>query len=94
MTEEVTLVDLVQAQIRIAGGTTLAELGLSARRDRQVRGFAIQCRVTTEDPLAVSARHRRHRGLPLGGGVRHPLDGGSGYDGASVSPTTTRCWSR
>src|SRR5690606_24466724 len=49
VTEQVTLIDLVQAQIRIAGGATFEELGL-AQEKIQLRGVAIQCRVTTEDP--------------------------------------------
>src|SRR5215217_4343430 len=51
VTEEVTDVDLVQAQMRIASGETLADLGLH-QDEVQVRGFAIQCRITTEDPSA------------------------------------------
>ena len=49
VTEEVTDVDLVQSQMRIASGETLADLGLS--QDTIVlRGAALQCRITTEDP--------------------------------------------
>ena len=49
VTEEVIGIDLVQAQIRIAAGATLEEIGL--HQDKIVpRGVAIQCRVTTEDP--------------------------------------------
>ena len=86
VTEQVTLVDLVQAQIRIAGGTTLAELGL-AQDAISTRGFAIQCRVTTEDPLngfqPDTGRIEAYRSAS-GMGIR--IDGGSGYAGASVSP--------
>ncbi|NEK47036.1 ATP-grasp domain-containing protein, partial [Rhizobium leguminosarum] len=49
VTEEVTDVDLVGAQLRIAAGATLPELGIT-QDALQVRGFAIQCRITTEDP--------------------------------------------
>jgi pyruvate carboxylase len=49
VTEEVTSVDLVQAQLRIAGGATLADLELS-QEDIKVTGAALQCRITTEDP--------------------------------------------
>src|SRR5918912_3590097 len=49
VTEEVTDVDLVQAQLRIAAGETLADLGLSQEAIRP-HGVAMQCRVTTEDP--------------------------------------------
>nr|WP_280116247.1 hypothetical protein [Leucobacter coleopterorum] len=49
MTEEVTDVDLVQAQMKIAAGATLEELGL-LQDQIQLRGAALQCRITTEDP--------------------------------------------
>ncbi|MFO7564960.1 MAG: pyruvate carboxylase [Enhygromyxa sp.] len=86
VTEEVTLVDLVQSQIRIAGGATLAELGLR-QEAITTRGYAIQCRVTTEDPLnnfqPDTGRIEAFRSA-AGMGIR--IDGGSGYAGASVSP--------
>ena len=49
VTEEVTDVDLVQSQMRIASGETLADLGLS-QDTVSLRGAALQCRITTEDP--------------------------------------------
>lgn len=86
VTEEVTDVDLVQAQIRIAAGETLADLGLCQERIR-VRGAALQCRITTEDPAngfrpdtGVINTYRS----PGGAGVR--LDGGTAHAGASISP--------
>jgi len=86
VTEEVTAVDLVQAQIRVAGGATLAELGLE-QDTLEPRGHAIQCRITTEDPLhnfhpdtGRIAAYRSASGM----GIR--LDGGSGYAGAVISP--------
>lgn len=85
VTEEVTDVDLVQAQLRIAAGETLADLGLSQDSIR-LRGAALQCRITTEDPAnnfrpdtGVITTYRS----PGGGGVR--LDGGTTYTGAEVS---------
>jgi pyruvate carboxylase len=57
VTEEITDVDLVQSQIRIAAGETLADLGLS-QDTIQMHGAALQCRITTEDPSQVSARTR------------------------------------
>ncbi|NKS73632.1 ATP-grasp domain-containing protein, partial [Rhodococcus hoagii] len=48
VTEEITDVDLVQAQLRIASGETLADLGL-AQDKITIRGAALQCRITTED---------------------------------------------
>ena len=86
VTEEVTGVDLVQSQIRIAGGATLAELGL-VQEKIVLRGHAIQCRVTTEDPLESfrpdTGRIEAYRSAS-GMGIR--LDGGSGYAGAVISP--------
>jgi pyruvate carboxylase len=84
VTEEVTDVDLVSSQIRIASGETLAGMGLS-QDEIHVRGAALQCRVTTEDP---SNGFRPDTGTisvyrtPGGSGIR--LDGGVVYAGASV----------
>ena len=86
VTEEVTGIDLVQAQIRIAGGATLAELGLTQERI-VVRGHAIQCRITTEDPRQdFRPAAGRIAVFRSAGGMGLRLDGGSGYAGASVSP--------
>jgi pyruvate carboxylase len=86
VTEEITGVDLVQSQIKIAGGATLAELGLTQSSIGQ-RGVAIQCRVTTEDPQQGfrpdTGRIEAYRSAS-GMGIR--LDGGSGYSGATISP--------
>ncbi|MBL4849663.1 MAG: pyruvate carboxylase, partial [Planctomycetes bacterium] len=86
VTEEVTGIDLVQSQIRIAGGESLAELGLS-QDQISTRGAAIQCRVTTEDPEADfrpdTGRLATYRS---GGGMGIRLDGGAGYAGAVISP--------
>ncbi len=85
VTEEVTNVDLVNSQIRIAAGETLADLGLS-QDTVQVRGAALQCRITTEDP---ANGFRPDTGTisvyrtPGGAGVR--LDGGVVFVGSSVS---------
>src|SRR4051794_23043650 len=85
VTEEITDVDLVQAQLRIASGETLVDLGLT-QEGIQVRGAALQCRITTEDPAnnfrpdtGVITTYRS----PGGGGVR--LDGGTTYTGAEIS---------
>ncbi|AHY47470.1 pyruvate carboxylase [Rubrobacter radiotolerans] len=86
VTEETTDVDLVISQMRIAGGESLSDLGLSQEGIRQ-RGFALQCRVTTEDPANGFApdtgRISAYRS-PGGAGIR--LDGGNTYSGAEVSP--------
>ncbi|MGN6326361.1 pyruvate carboxylase [Pseudolysinimonas sp.] len=86
VTEEVTDVDLVQSQMRIAAGETLDDLGLH-QGDIHLRGTAIQVRITTEDP---SAGFRPDTGKitsyrsPGGAGIR--LDGGTVQTGAQVSP--------
>ncbi|MTB71328.1 pyruvate carboxylase [Arsenicicoccus cauae] len=84
VTEEVTDVDLVSSQLRIAAGETLAELGLSQDSIR-LRGAALQCRITTEDPAngfrPDTGRIMVYRS-PGGAGVR--LDGGTVFDGAEV----------
>lgn len=85
VTEEVTDVDLVQSQLRIASGETLADLGLS-QDTVQLRGAALQCRITTEDPAngfrPDTGKITTYRS-PGGAGVR--LDGGTTYTGAEVS---------
>ncbi|CAG9460796.1 unnamed protein product [Pedinophyceae sp. YPF-701] len=51
ITEEVTGVDIVQSQIRVAGGATLADIGIASQADvPEPKSFAIQCRLTSEDP--------------------------------------------
>ncbi|SHN76104.1 pyruvate carboxylase [Geodermatophilus obscurus] len=83
VTEEVTDVDLVQSQLRIASGETLADLGLS-QDTIMLRGAALQCRITTEDPAngfrPDTGRITAYRS-PGGAGIR--LDGGSAL-GAEV----------
>lgn len=86
VTEEVTDVDLVQSQLRIAAGESLSELSLTQDSIRP-HGFALQCRITTEDP---AAGFRPDTGMittyrsPGGAGIR--LDGGTVTTGAEVSP--------
>ncbi|RGE22585.1 pyruvate carboxylase [Leucobacter sp. wl10] len=86
VTEEVTDVDLVRAQMRIAAGETLAELELE-QDDIRLRGAALQCRITTEDPAngfrPDLGRITAYRS-PGGGGVR--IDGGTINVGAQISP--------
>jgi pyruvate carboxylase len=85
VTEEVTGVDLVQAQLQVAAGATLADLGLQ-QGQVEVSGAALQCRITTEDPAQGfrpdTGRITTYRS-PGGHGVR--LDGCT-YLGADVSP--------
>ena len=86
VTEEITDVDLVQSQLRIAAGATLEELGLR-QSDIKPHGFAMQCRITTEDPVQGfrpdTGKITTYRS-PGGAGIR--LDGGTVTTGAEVSP--------
>lgn len=50
VTEEVTGIDIVQSQLRIAAGASLADLGITCQEDVKCYGVAIQTRITTEDP--------------------------------------------
>jgi len=86
VTEEITEVDLVQSQMRIAAGESLSDLGLS-QENITMQGFAIQCRITTEDPTAGfrpdTGKIATYRS-PGGAGIR--LDGGTTATGSEVSP--------
>ncbi|WP_028279034.1 pyruvate carboxylase [Arthrobacter sp. H5] len=86
VTEEVTDVDLVQAQLRIAGGETLADLGLS-QETVKLRGAALQSRITTEDPAnGFRPDVGRITAYRSAGGAGVRLDGGTVYAGAEISP--------
>ena len=87
VTEEVTGIDIVKAQIRIAEGATIAEAtGVPGQHAIQLRGHALQCRVTTEDPtnnfIPDYGRITAYRGA-TGFGIR--LDGGTAYSGAVIT---------
>ncbi|TPX70729.1 pyruvate carboxylase [Chytriomyces confervae] len=86
VTEEITGIDIVASQIEIALGKTLPELGLTQEKI-SMRGFAIQCRITAENPSQNfqpdSGRISMYRS-PGGNGIR--LDGGPCYAGAIISP--------
>ena len=86
VTEEITDVDLVQSQLLIASGKMLEDLGL-AQESIYVRGAALQCRITTEDPAddfrpdtGIISAYRS----PGGSGIR--LDGGTSAAGTEISP--------
>ncbi len=85
VTEEVTDIDLVRSQMRIAAGESLEDLGI-VQEDIRTNGFAIQTRITTEDP---SNGFQPDTGLiiayrsPGGAGVR--LDGATGMAGNRVT---------
>lgn len=86
ITEEITGIDIVAAQIQIAAGATLEQLGLTQDRI-STRGFAFQCRITTEDPAngfsPDTGKIEVYRSAG-GNGVR--LDGGNGFAGAVITP--------
>ncbi|MEO0957569.1 MAG: pyruvate carboxylase, partial [Pseudomonadota bacterium] len=87
VTEEVTGIDIVKAQIRIMEGATLEEAtGKAGQGDVELSGHAIQCRVTSEDPLnnfiPDYGRITAYRGA-TGFGIR--LDGGTAYSGAVIT---------
>ena len=89
VTEEVTGVDLVKSQILVAQGTPLddEEIGLPSQIAVRTHGYALQCRVTTEDPandfMPDYGRVSHYRSA-AGMGVR--LDAGSAFSGAVVNP--------
>jgi pyruvate carboxylase len=89
VTELVTGIDLVQDQILIAEGYPLDsdEIGIKSQDDIKSNGYAIQCRVTTEDPAnnfapdtGTITQYRSASGF----GIR--LDGGNGFTGSVISP--------
>lgn len=87
VTEEVTGIDIVQAQILIAEGKTLAEAtGVADQAGVKLNGHALQCRVTTEDPLnnfiPDYGRLTAYRSA-TGNGIR--LDGGTAYAGGVIT---------
>lgn len=89
VTEMVTGVDIVQSQILIAEGYALdsAEIGIRSQKDVVLRGAAIQCRITTEDPANGFAPDTGTLELyrsASGYGIR--LDGGNGFTGSVVTP--------
>jgi pyruvate carboxylase len=86
VTEEITGIDLVQSQIRIAEGMTLPELGYS-QDNIHTQGYAIQCRVTTEDPANdFQPSVGRLEVFRSGEGMGIRLDSASAYAGAIISP--------
>ena len=87
VTEEVTGIDIVRAQILITEGKSLVEAtGVASQYDVKLDGHAIQCRITTEDPtnnfIPDYGRITAYRGA-TGMGIR--LDGGTAYSGAVIT---------
>ena len=89
VTEQVTGIDLVKSQILVAQGSPLShdDIGIPTQDSVKVNGFAIQCRVTTEDPsndfLPDYGRMTNYRSA-AGMGIR--LDAGTAFSGAVVNP--------
>lgn len=89
VTEQVTGVDIVKSQIMVAQGAKLSddEVGLPSQEAIATHGFAIQCRVTTEDPgnrfMPDYGRVSHYRS---GSGMGIRLDAGSAFSGAVVHP--------
>lgn len=89
ITEMITGVDIVHAQIKIADGIALnsEEMGIPKQEDIPLFGFAIQSRVTTEDPLnnfmPDTGKLMVYRS---GGGFGVRLDAGNGFQGAIITP--------
>jgi pyruvate carboxylase len=89
VTEQVTGIDIVKSQLRIAEGVRIGdpESYVPKQSDIRLSGHALQCRVTTEDPennfTPDYGRIRAYRGAS-GFGIR--LDGGTAYSGALITP--------
>lgn len=92
VTEQVTGIDIVKAQIRVSEGIKIGEkdehgAGIPVQEDIRLNGHALQCRVTTEDPennfTPDYGRLTAYRSAS-GFGVR--LDGGTAYSGAIITP--------
>jgi pyruvate carboxylase len=88
ITEVVTGIDLVKAQIRVAGGAAIgtAQSGVPPQHEIRINGHAMQCRVTTEDPennfIPDYGQITAYRS-PAGFGIR--LDAGTAYTGAFIT---------
>ncbi len=88
VTEEVTGIDIVKAQIHLIEGAKIGtpESGVPAQADIKLNGHALQCRITTEDPeqnfIPDYGRISAYRGA-TGFGIR--LDGGTAYSGAIIT---------
>ncbi len=89
VTEEVTGVDIVRSQIHIADGKRLSdpEIGIASQESVECRGFAVQCRITTEDPAKdFQPDFGRLIAYRSAGGFGIRLDVGNAYPGAEISP--------
>ncbi|TXH69498.1 MAG: pyruvate carboxylase [Thiothrix sp.] len=89
ITEQITGIDIVRSQILVADGRKLSDNGINIQSQDEIRcnGYAVQCRITTEDPengfkpdYGTIIAYRSTGGF----GIR--LDVGAAYPGAKVSP--------
>ena len=80
VTEEITGIDVVQSTMKLAAGMSLEELGLTQEDIPDPMGYAMQCRVTTENPAQVRRPARRPKGA-IFPSRSHPL-------------LRARCWHR
>lgn len=103
ISEMITGIDIVQSQILIAEGYELSseKIDIKSQESIEKRGYAIQCRITTEDPMNNFAPDTgRIDVYRSGSGFGIRLDGGNGFTGAIVSPyydsllVKTTSWSR
>lgn len=89
VTEEVTGIDIVRTQLLVAQGYPLnsPEIGIPTQQDVRVNGFALQCRVTTEDPAnKFVPDYGRIAHYRSAGGMGIRLDAGTAFSGAFVHP--------
>lgn len=88
VTEEVTGIDIVKAQIHILDGHAIGtpESGVPAQQDIRLQGHALQCRITTEDPEQhFIPDYGRITGYRSAAGFGIRLDGGTAYSGAIIT---------
>ena len=89
VTEEITGIDIVQTQIKIAEGYSIhdPEIAIPEQKDIITHGHAIQCRITTEDPantfMPDTGKLIAYRS---GGGFGVRLDGGNAFTGSVITP--------
>ncbi|NNC85355.1 MAG: pyruvate carboxylase [Bacteroidia bacterium] len=89
VTEVVTGVDVVRSQLLVADGCRLDsdEINIPSQESIQCNGFAIQCRVTTEDPLqSFKPDYGTLIAYRAAGGYGIRIDEGSAYQGVKISP--------
>jgi len=89
VTEQVTGIDIVQAQLRIAEGARIGDADCPVQRQEDIRlnGHALQCRITTEDPENnFTPDYGRITAYRSAAGFGLRLDGGTAYSGAVITP--------